>query len=167
MWGSQFFYGSVKVSADLLSVLYIPVPDQSGDYRINSKLFPNCRKIRPFCGNNPSFHVVSSSMLCRFLPSKRHNNNIVTHNPVWLQVFCDAQKMPQKNVPTGNYLSRYGTFLLSDSFIQISPHYSAVLLLPALQGGLQFFYGFSSLAAALPAVRMAVLPFSQISQGKS
>lgn len=39
------------------------------------------RKIRPFCSNNPSFHVVSSLMLCRFLSSKQHNNRIVTHTP--------------------------------------------------------------------------------------
>lgn len=64
-------------------------------------------------------------------------------------------------------------FLVQDvsflqSFIRIYFLRSAVLLLPALQGGLQLFYGFSSLAAALLlAVRMAVLPFSQISQKKS
>ena len=68
----------------------------------------------------------------------------------------------KKNVPPGNYLSRYGTFLLFGSFTRISPRRSAVLLLPALQGGLQLFYDFSSLAVAeLQAVRTAVLPFSQ------
>ena len=105
MWGSQFFYGSVKVSADLLSVLYIPVSDQSGDYRINSKLFPNCRKIRPFCGNNPSFHVVSSSMLCRFLPSKRHNNNIVTIIPSGCKFFVTHKKTPHKKKRSAGKLS--------------------------------------------------------------
>ena len=68
----------------------------------------------------------------------------------------------KKNVPPGNYLNRYGTFLLFGSFTRISPRRSAVLLLPAPQDAQQLFYGFSSLAAAgLPAVRMAVLPFSQ------
>ena len=74
----------------------------------------------------------------------------------------------KKNVPPGNILSRYGTFLLFSNFIQISPHHSAALLPPALQGARQLFYGFSSSAAAeLSAVRMAVLPFSQISRKKS
>ena len=74
----------------------------------------------------------------------------------------------KKNVPPGNILSRYGTFLLFSNFIQISPHHSAALLPPALQGARQLFYGFSSSAAAeLSAVRLAVLPFSQISRKKS
>ena len=78
---SQFVHLSIKISANFIPVLYIPVSDQSGDHRINSELFSNCSKIRPFCSNNPSFHVVSSLMLCRFLSSKQHNNRIVTHTP--------------------------------------------------------------------------------------
>ena len=45
----------------------------------------------------------------------------------------------KKNVPPGNFLSWYGTFLLFSSFIQIFPHPSAALLPPALQDARQLF----------------------------
>ena len=47
----------------------------------------------------------------------------------------------KKNVPPGNYLSRYGTFLLFGSFTRISPRRSAVLLLPAPQDARSFCSG--------------------------
>ena len=55
-----------------------------------------------------------------------------------------------KKRPAGkNTSSPYETFFyLLTALIQIFLPHSAVLLLLALQGGLQLFYGFSSLAAA-------------------
>ncbi len=165
---SQFVHLSIKISANFIPVLYIPVSDRLAITGSIPNSFPIAAKSARFAATTHRSMLFPPLMLCRFLSSKQHNNRIVPHNPIWSQVFM-PHKNATKNVPTEIILSRYGTFLLSDSFIQISPHYSAVLLSSCcLQGGLQLFTVFLLLwLLRCLAVRMAVLPFSQISRKKS